>query len=90
MERIISGLEGVRLCVQDNHGAYRKVARIDWNNRDASLYITSYCPNSGAAFAGRFNMPKDAHSFPIDVTNEKGVPGAMPKLSLHEKRPFED
>jgi hypothetical protein len=75
---------GVRLCLRDHEGIVRKVARIDWSNRDTSLYITAYCPPGGTSFAGRFDMPPGVQSFTFDFTGQLEAGDSMPKMSLHE------
>jgi hypothetical protein len=75
---------GVRLCLRDHEGIVRKIARLDWSNRDASLYITAYCPPGGRSFAGRFDMPPGVDSFTFDPTGQLEAGDIMPKMSLHE------
>jgi hypothetical protein len=75
---------GVRLCLWDREGKVRKVARLNWNNHDTSLYITAYCPPGGRAFAGRLETPLGEQSISWDETSHLQAGETMPKLSLHE------
>jgi hypothetical protein len=84
MPTVVPDAKGVRLCVQDDDGVIRKVARINWTNADASLYIESYCPPGGKAYAGRFTMPLGEPSFSWDFTGQLEAEDAMPKMSLHQ------
>jgi hypothetical protein len=83
VEQLKAPLQGFRLCVQDHGGVDRRVAQINWSNANESLYIESYCPAGGLAYAGRKELPTDLSSFTFDVADEPAVLNGMPKMSLH-------
>ena len=83
-EDLISGVTGVRLCIEDRNGVVRKAARIDWAKNDASLYITSYCPPGGKAFAGRTAFVPGCKQHNIEFGGQLEAVAKNPKMSLHQ------
>ncbi|SDU47610.1 hypothetical protein SAMN04488563_2011 [Jiangella alkaliphila] len=71
-------VRSMRLVVRRSDGSFRKLARIYWTSRDASLYIQPYAPTSrGRAYAGVSSTEVGQ----VDLTAQGS--GAEAYLSLH-------
>lgn len=75
-------INGLRL-IAEHEGTFYKIARIQWSNKDASLYVLPYMPSGGTAFAGVMKIP-DQEQGASTFNFARGVEGAKPKMSLHE------
>jgi hypothetical protein len=75
-------ISGLRL-IAEHEGTYYKVARFQWSNSDASLYVLPYVPVGGTAYAGIMKIPDhDQGASNFDYARQ--LEGDHPKLSLHE------
>ena len=81
---ITATIKGVRLCLVDHEGVTRKMAQVKWSGFDASLYITSYCPPGGRAYAGRTPL-RAVPEWTYDFSGQLEAADVMPKMSLHER-----